>query len=105
VTIGPDLARPLHDVWPTIEWHAERLNRLYSRLSRLRFEVVEEEKDATLHAVVPLEKGASLRVILRGSDVEYCLVRKDQWLVSDTREPAVDRGVYLMLAELAKDER
>jgi proteasome lid subunit RPN8/RPN11 len=102
LTIGPDLALPLHSVWSTLEHHAERLDGLCRRLARIHFEVLPGEQGAELHAVVPLEKDQSLRAVLRGEEVEYCLVRKEQWLKSDSREPAVDRGVYLMLAALAE---
>jgi proteasome lid subunit RPN8/RPN11 len=102
LTIGPDLARPLHDIWPTIEAHAERLDQLCRRLARVRFEIAPEEKGQALHVIVPLDQpDESIRVILRGSEVEYYLVRKEQWLASDNREPRVDRGVYVMLAALA----
>ena len=39
VTYGPDLARPLHDLWPVLEAHAPRLERLYKQQAGLRFEV------------------------------------------------------------------
>jgi proteasome lid subunit RPN8/RPN11 len=102
LTIGPDLALPLHTVWPTLEQHADRLDNLCRRLAHVRFEVLAGDEGPELHAVVPLEKDESLRAILRGRNVEYCLVQKDRWLASDSREPAVDRGVYLMLAALAE---
>lgn len=104
LTIGPDLARPLHDIWPTIEAHAERLDYLCQRLARVRFEVWPGDKSATLHVVVPLNPDESIRVVLCESKVEYCLIRKGRWLISDSREPQVDRGVYLMLAELAQEK-
>ncbi len=104
MTIGPDLAFPLHGVWAAIEQHSERLDRLCRRLARVRFEVMPGAKGPELHAVVSLDKKESLRAILGDGHVQYCLVRKGQWLVSDCREPAVDRGVYLMLAALAEEE-
>jgi proteasome lid subunit RPN8/RPN11 len=103
LTIGPDLARPLHEVWPSIEAHANRLDRLCRRLARVRFEVLGEEKEATLHLVLSLDKETSVRVFLHPKRPEYCVVRKGQWLVSDDHEPLVDRGVYLMLASLAEE--
>jgi hypothetical protein len=101
VTLGPDLARPLHDVWEIIETHAERLDRVCRRLARVRFEIVTEDGESSLHAMMPLEGGDSLRAILRTKTVEYFVIRKDNWLLSDCQEPRVDRGMYLMLAALA----
>jgi hypothetical protein len=102
VTIGPDLARPLHNVWPTVELHAQRLDRLCRQLARTRFELHRDDASATLHLVVPIGAEESIRVVLDGEDVRYCLVQKDQWMQSDQEEPLVDRGVYLMLAALAE---
>ena len=102
MTIGPDLALPLHDVWGTIEAHAERLDRLCRQLARLRLEVIGEEKGHVLQLVVPLGDECSVRAILRGPDAEYFLVRKEQWLRSDNQEAHVDRGIFLMLAALAE---
>jgi proteasome lid subunit RPN8/RPN11 len=101
-TIGPDLAQPLHSVWPTLEAHAERLDRLCRRLKRVAFTVAPEERQA-LHVIIPLDGEESIRVLLHGTKVEYCLIRKEQWLASDSTEPLVDRGVFGMLAALAAE--
>jgi proteasome lid subunit RPN8/RPN11 len=101
LTIGPDLARPLHAVWGSIEAHANRLDRLCRRLTKIRFEVLEHDAEAQLHLVLPLDKENSIRVVLHEKRPEYCLVRKGEPLISEEHEPLVDRGVYLMLAELA----
>ncbi len=100
LTIGPDLARPLHDVWTTIEAHAERLDSLCRRLAKVRFEIVGDDAGPALHVVIPVDAEEAIRVVLMGTELTYCLVRKGQWLVSDSGEPQVDRGVFLMLAEL-----
>jgi proteasome lid subunit RPN8/RPN11 len=104
LTIGPDLARPLHELWSTIEIHAEPLDRLCQRLSRVRFEVVQEDKQARLDVVIPFSAETAIRVLLREKDLEYCLVRKGEWFVSDNQEPNVERGVYLLLADLVKEK-
>src|SRR5439155_1493296 len=44
LTIGPDLARPLHAVWSVIESHADRLDRLCRQQSGITFEVVAGEQ-------------------------------------------------------------
>jgi hypothetical protein len=99
VTIGPDLARPLHDVWAILEAHAERLEQLYRRLAGVQVNVID---GPALEVYVPLDEPEdSLRVVLQNDAVDYYVVRKGQWLASEHREPLVDRGVYLMLAALA----
>jgi hypothetical protein len=102
ITLGPDLARPLHPLWPTIEYHAERVERLYCQQAGVRFEVVADPEPTALALNIPLaEPGQWIRVWLKGKEIRYFLVRGDDILAVDCQEPAVDRGVYLVLAELA----
>jgi len=101
LTIGPDLARPLHAVWSTVELHAERLERLYQQQAGIRFEVL-SEKNPGLVLTLPLAaKGEAVRVVLRHKSVQYYLQRGDDVLEVDLTDDYVDRGVYLLLAELA----
>jgi hypothetical protein len=103
LTIGPDLARGLHLVWPTLEAHAERLERLYRQQAGLRFEVVvDDEQGPGLGVTVPLAgNGDAIRVVLRPTEVRYFLEREGEVLEVEHQDDYVDRGVYLLLAELA----
>jgi hypothetical protein len=102
LTIGPDLARPLHKIWSTVEAHADRLDRLARQQAGLTFEVPADQNPPGLAATVPLsEPGDALRVLLRGEEVRYFLARNGQVLAAQQDEPRVDRGVYLLLADLA----
>jgi len=105
VTLGPDLARPLHAVWSVIEEHAERLERLYRQQAGVTFTVVPDEKGPGLAVIVPLaEPGIAIRVLIREKETRYFLVRGDEVLAVDCLEDRVDRGVYLLLAELAAQD-
>src|SRR5262249_22438382 len=65
LTLGPDLARPLHAVWQSVEAHAERLDRLYRQLAGVTFQVIEDAGGPALAVTVPLpERDAALRVVL-----------------------------------------
>jgi hypothetical protein len=103
LTIGPDLARGLHTVWEIIEAHADRLERLYCQQAGMRFEVVTDGVEGPgLVLTMPLAgNGESVRVILRRKSVHYFLQRDGEILEVDHRDDYVDRGVYLLLAELA----
>jgi proteasome lid subunit RPN8/RPN11 len=102
VTIGPDLARPLHSVWMAIEAHADRLERLYRQQTGVAFDVLHVEGRAWLAVTFPLAApGAALRVLLQPKEVRYFLRQNSDWLAVDCLEDRVDRGVYLLLAELA----
>jgi proteasome lid subunit RPN8/RPN11 len=102
LTIGPDLARPLHAIWPVVEAHAEQLERLYRQQANVRFEVLSDARNPGLILTVPLAAGnESVRVLIRRKDVRYYLVRGGQVLEADFADECVDHGVYLMLAELA----
>lgn len=104
LTIGPDCALPLHEVWSALEVHALRLELLWKQLTRLRFEIQSMGKENVLQLRLPVGHDEELRVLLQPRQVTYALWRKGELLVSGLQEPAVDRGVYLLLAELAKDK-
>jgi proteasome lid subunit RPN8/RPN11 len=105
LTLGPDLARPLHSIWLTIEAHAERLERLFRQQAGITFDVASEGERRWLVMHVPLAGPSQvLRVLLQEKQVRYFLVRDDELLEVDCGEERVDRGVYLLLADLAAKE-
>jgi hypothetical protein len=102
LTLGPDLARPLRPVWSTIEAHAEQLDRLYRQQIGVTFQLVSGLYGTALALDLALaEPGSSLRLVLEKKEVRYYLVRGEQLLAVDPHESQVDKGVYLLLAELA----
>jgi hypothetical protein len=105
LTIGPDLARPLHSVWQTIEAHAERLERLSRQQAGVTFAVADDEWGRALEVQVPLaEPGAAVRARVTEKEVRYYLVHDGQLFEAECGEDRVDRGIYLLLAELAAQE-
>jgi proteasome lid subunit RPN8/RPN11 len=105
LTIGPDLARPLHGVWTTIEAHAERLERLARQQTGVTFSVAEDERGRALEVQVALaEPGAAVRARVTEKEVRYYLVRDGRLMEADCGDDRVDRGIYLLLAELAAQE-
>jgi proteasome lid subunit RPN8/RPN11 len=105
LTLGPDLARPLHRVWTTIEAHAERLDRLCRQQASVKFDVVANEDEWALAVTVPLaERGDGVRVLLQDDEVRYYVARGEDLESVQSLEKRVDRGVYLLLAELAQRE-
>lgn len=103
VTIGPDLARPLHAIWPTLEAHAERIDRLYRQQAGVTFEVISDDWGPGLVLTLPLATpGDAVRVLMRRKEVRYYVLRGGE--LFEAHPPGdghVDRGVYLLLAELA----
>ena len=105
LTIGPDLARPLHPLWPTLEAHAERINRLYEQLAEVRFQAMSDELGPGLMLTLPLAAGGeAVCVTVRQKEVLYRVMRGGEPLAVDVNDDAVDRGVYRLLAELAGRE-
>jgi proteasome lid subunit RPN8/RPN11 len=101
LTLGPDLARPLHPVWSTIEIYAEQLERLYRQQVGVTFHVISGLYGPALAVNLTLaDPGTSLRLVLESKEVRYYLVRGDELLLVDPHESQIDRGVYLLLAEL-----
>jgi hypothetical protein len=102
MTLGPDLARPLHPVWQLIEAYAEQLDRLYCQQAGVTFEVVREKNGSNLAVTIPLaEPYQSVRVIIDGKEVRYYLIREGDVVAVDPHEERIDRSIYLLLAELA----
>ena len=104
LTLGPDLARPLHDVWPILESHVEELDRLCRQQAGITFAVssTEDEGGAALVATLPLaESGSALRLVLERKQTRYFLVRGDDLHAIDPLDSRIDCSVYLLLAELA----
>jgi len=102
LTLGPDLARPLHLIWAAIEAHAEPLERLYRQQAQVTFDVVHGREGQALGVNIKLaEPGVLLRVLLDEKEVRYYLARGDSLVQVNPQESQVDRGVYLLLAELA----
>jgi hypothetical protein len=102
LTIGPDLARPLHPIWEMLEAHAERIDRLYRQQTGLRFEVTGDEWGPGLILTLPLAAGGdAIRVVIRPKGVFYYVIQGGEVLEVQHHDEQVDRGVYLLLAELA----
>ncbi|OAI40924.1 hypothetical protein AYO40_04075 [Planctomycetaceae bacterium SCGC AG-212-D15] len=102
ITLGPDLARPLHPLWSSVEGYAEQLERLYRQLAGVTFEVLRRSDGSALSVNIPLaEPDQSLRVLLEGSTLQYYLLREGDVIAVDPGESRIDRAVYLLLAELA----
>jgi hypothetical protein len=100
--MGPDLARPLHLIWPTIEAYADQLDRLYCQQAQVTFDVVMSHDGPALCVNIKLaEPEGAIRIVLAKKEVRYYLVRGGDVMTVDPHEPQVDRGVYLLLAELA----
>jgi hypothetical protein len=69
----------------------------------MRFEVVADGMEGPgLMLTLPLAgNGDAVRVILRPKSVHYFLERDGEVLEVDHRDEYVDRGIYLLLAELS----
>jgi len=92
----------LHPIWPTIEAHAEPLERLAVQQAGVKFNLVDGQTGPALAVSIPLaEPESAIRLLLEGDDISYVLERDGDYLFADTQEPRIDRGVYLLLAELA----
>src|SRR5262249_53430577 len=102
LTLGPDLARPLHPVWDMLETHALSLERLSRQQAGVKFGVVPAKSGAALSVNVKLaDSDSTLRLVLERNGVQYYLLREDDLIEVNPHEEDVERAVYLILAELA----
>jgi proteasome lid subunit RPN8/RPN11 len=106
VTLGPDLARPLHSVWTLIEKHAPRLDRLCRQQAGVRFELVSTQTGPALIVKFPLAASDSeVKITLREKEEHYHVSQDGQTFEVKPEDDRVDRAVYLILAELAGQDR
>jgi len=103
LTLGPDLAGPLHEVWSTLEVHGEALDRLCRQLAKVAFQVIRRTGGAMLVMDIGLaEPDALLRVILEENAVRYLLLRNDEVMEVNPRESRLERAVFQILAEVSE---
>jgi hypothetical protein len=92
----------LHAIWSIVEEHAEQLERLYLQQANVRFDVLPDVENPGLLLTLPLAaNGESLRVLMTRKECRYYLVRGGEVRAFDQHDECVDRGVYVLLAELA----
>lgn len=102
LVLGPDLARPLHEVWSTLEAHAERLDRLACQQAGVTFDLAKGQNGVALAVTIRLaEPGTAIHVLLEGTEVQYLIERNGELLAAEPAEERVDQAVYLLMAELA----
>jgi proteasome lid subunit RPN8/RPN11 len=104
VQAGADLAAPIRPTWNLIETHAEPLNRLCRQLRSVHLDVVHEGPNKLL--VVKIALGAAhqqLRLLLSEGQARYYWDRQGELIAVDPHEGTMERAVYLILAELAKE--
>lgn len=105
---GDDLAASLAASWPTLETHADAVERVCQQLNGVRLEIVDEHRteergDETLALTIPLaDENRQLRVLLRPTETRYYVQADGKLLAVDPEATAVDHGIYSILAELAK---
>jgi len=102
LTLGPDLAMPLRAVWPIVETHAARLDRLARLIAKVRFEISENAGVPVLVVTVLLgEPGHQVRVLLERKTVRYVYEAGDAAFQADLPAgTAPDQGLFLLLAEV-----
>ncbi len=104
VQAGADLALPVRPVWSLIEAHAAPLNRLCQQLADVQMEVIDEGASKFLAVKIGLaDRHQKLRLLLGEAGARYYWDRQGELISIEPREPDIERAVYLILAELAKD--
>jgi proteasome lid subunit RPN8/RPN11 len=102
LTLGPDLALRLHEVWCTVEVFAEPLDRLCRQQAGITFDVVPGKSGSALAACLKLaEPGTALRIIMEGKEAAFYWQRGQELVSVEPPTGPLDRCVYLVLADLA----
>ncbi|MCS7159021.1 MAG: Mov34/MPN/PAD-1 family protein [Gemmatales bacterium] len=106
VILGEDLAAFLLPVWETLEYHAVGLEQLFRHMTLLRVETLTEQGEDGrtwdyLSIRLPVHEREEIRVLLDGPKLWFFYDDGENTYEVDG-EPPVDRGVFLVLAELAR---
>ena len=100
-TLGPDLGLATHSAWPTIERHAEALERICRQQARVTLKPG-DQKGPGLTVRIPLaEPGDAIEIELVDDKAAFFVLQGNRTHAVDPKESLVDRGLYLILAELA----
>jgi proteasome lid subunit RPN8/RPN11 len=100
-TLGPDLGSLAQGVWPTIERHAESLERICRQQARVTLGARDED-GAVLKVRIPLaEPGEAIEMELLGEKTVFFVLRDGTTHAVDPKEPKIDQALYLIMAELA----
>lgn len=99
---GADRAKSLQSVWPVLEEHAERLERLFAQQARLECEVVDQGEKALMVSMPLAESGDRLRLLLTEEQAQYFVVLSGEAMTVNPQAANVEEGTYLLLAELAR---
>jgi proteasome lid subunit RPN8/RPN11 len=103
-TLGPDLARPLHGIWSVLETHAGRIERLCRQQAGMLFDVVSVDDHPCLELRLRLSEPAQhLRILVDAKSLRYYVQRNGKEVMVDPGDEFIDRAVYLLLAELARN--
>lgn len=95
---GDDLARPLSPIWPTLETHADALERLCQQLSGVQIDVAGTAISLTISLA---EERRRLRALIDGPQPRYYVEDEGNLLAVDPAARSLEHGIYAILAELA----
>ncbi len=100
-TLGPDLGRSAHAVWPALERHAPAIERICRQQARVVLGA-KSDQGSDLKLVIPLaEPGDSIEIEIVGEKAVYIVRLGGEQHVVDPKEAGIERGLYVILAELA----
>jgi len=98
-----DDAGSLTPIWPTLETHADALERLCQQLSGVTLDVAGEGAEARLSVAIALaDEPRRLRVLLHRAEARYYVEDGGDLVAVNPDAVAIDQGIYSILAELAR---
>lgn len=102
VSEGDDRAKDLRELWPIIEEHATRLERLFVQQAHIECRLADIGEKALAVTVPLMESGSSIRLLLLSDSARYFVLQGKETFEVDPQAETIDEGVYRLLAELAR---
>jgi proteasome lid subunit RPN8/RPN11 len=100
-TLGPDLGLATHSAWPTIERHAEAVERICRQQARVTLKPGDQNMPGLSLRIPLAEPGDAIELELVDDKAAFFVLQGDRTHAVDPKEAQIDRGLYLILAELA----
>lgn len=101
--LGDDISQFLHPAWMVIEKNANGIERILAQQTGSTCDVVPFQGTSSFCVAVPTAypRGV-IRAFILEKNVKYFFEQNEQQYAIDVQENEVDRGIYLVLAELGK---
>lgn len=102
-SLAPDLAQPWHAAWGLLEKNSKEINRILSGQNGARcFSSVFQGEPVITLEVPAGDADTKIQAVLGAGNIRFFVSRRGEMMAVDLQENKLDRGLFMVLAELSK---